>query len=72
IPDRLTTCGIISGLGPMDLEVEEEIKSIRRLFFVIRRMPWLFKLMIFFQSRGLKILDCSLSIYPPINITWNF
>ena len=57
IPDRLTTCGIISGLGPMDLEVEEEIKSIRRLSFVIRRIPWLFKLMIFFQSRGLKDLE---------------
>jgi pimeloyl-ACP methyl ester carboxylesterase len=57
IPDRLTTCGIISGLGPMDLEVEEEIKSIRRLYFVIRRMPWLFKLMISFQSRGLKDLE---------------
>jgi len=57
IPDRLTTCGIISGLGPMDLEVEEKIKSIRRLSFVIRRMPWLFKLMISFQSRGLKDLE---------------
>ena len=41
----------------MDLEVEEEIKSIRRLSFVIRRMPWLFKLMISFQSRGLKDLE---------------
>ena len=57
IPDRLTTCGIISGLGPMDLEVEEKIKSIRRFSFVIRRMPWLFKLMISFQSRGLKDLE---------------
>ncbi len=57
IPDRLTTCGIISGLGPIDLEVEEEMKSIRRLSFVIRRMPWLFKLIIFFQSRGLKDLE---------------
>lgn len=57
IPDRLTACGIISGLGPMDLAVEEKIKSIRRLSFVIRRMPWLFKLMISFQSRGLKDLE---------------
>jgi pimeloyl-ACP methyl ester carboxylesterase len=57
IPNRLTTCGIISGLGPIDLEVEEKIKSIRRLSFVIRRMPWLFKLMISFQSRGLKDLE---------------
>jgi len=57
IPDRLTTCGIISGLGPIDLEVEEKIKSIRRLSFVIRRMPWLFKLMISLQSRGLKDLE---------------
>jgi len=56
-PERLTTCGIISGLGPMDLEVEENIKSIRRFSFVIRRMPWLFKLMISFQSRGLKDLE---------------
>ena len=50
IPERLTSCGIISGLASKDLEIEKKIK----LFSFIRIFPWLFKLMMWLQSRGLK------------------
>lgn len=53
IPERLTSCGIISGLASKDLEIEKKIK----LFSVIRIFPWLFKLMMMFQSRGMKDLE---------------
>ena len=53
IPERLTSCGIISGLASKDLEIEQNIK----LFSVIRIFPWLFKLMIWMQSRGMKDLE---------------
>ncbi len=48
IPERLHSCGIISGLAPRDLEIEKSI----RLFAVIRIFPLLFKLMMWFQARG--------------------
>jgi len=50
IPERLTSCGIISGLASKDLEIEKKIK----LFSVIRIFPWLFKLMMWIQSRSMK------------------
>jgi pimeloyl-ACP methyl ester carboxylesterase len=53
IPERLTSCGIISGLSSKDLEIETK----ERLFSVIRIFPWLFKLMIWIQSRGMKDLE---------------
>ncbi|MBY9018066.1 MAG: alpha/beta hydrolase [Candidatus Lokiarchaeota archaeon] len=53
ISDRLTSCGIISGLGPKDLEIENKVK----LFSVIRIFPWLFKIMMWIQSRGSKDLE---------------
>ncbi len=53
IPKRLTSCGIISGVASKDLEIEEKM----RIFSVIRIFPWLFKLMIWFQSRGMRNLE---------------
>ena len=53
IPGRLISCGIISGLGSKDLEIEKKIK----LLSVIRNFPWLFKLMMWIQSRGMKDLE---------------
>jgi len=47
IPERLTSCGVISGAGSKDLELEKKLK----LFSVIRIFPWLFKLMMWSQSR---------------------
>jgi pimeloyl-ACP methyl ester carboxylesterase len=46
IPDRLTACGIIAGVGPYDLGTEGMMKSNRVLFFVSRRLPWLFGLLL--------------------------
>ena len=53
IPERLTSCGIISGAASKDLEVEKKM----RIFSVIRIFPWLFKLMIWLQSRGMRNLE---------------
>lgn len=53
IPKRLTSCGIISGVASKDLEIEKKM----RIFSVIRIFPWLFKLMIWLQSRGMRNLE---------------
>jgi len=53
IPERLTSCGIISGAASKDLEIEKKM----RIFSVIRIFPWLFKLMIWLQSRGMRNLE---------------
>ena len=53
IPERLISCGIISGLASKDLEMEKKVK----LFSLIRNFPWLFKLIIWIQSRGMKDLE---------------
>ena len=50
IPERLTSCAIISGLASKDLEIEKKIK----LFSIIRIFPWIFKLIMWIQSRGIK------------------
>lgn len=41
IPDRLTGCGIVSGMGPIDLSTEGMEASTRAIFFIARRLPWL-------------------------------
>ena len=53
IPERLTSCGIISGVASKDLEIEKKMK----LFSIIRLFPWLFRLMIWIKSRGMKDLE---------------
>ena len=53
IPERLTSCGIISGLASKDLEIEKKF----RLFSVFRIFPFLFKFSIWIQSRGMKDLE---------------
>ena len=53
IPERLISCGIISGLASKDLEMEKKVK----LFSLIRNFPWLFKLIIWNQCRGMKNLE---------------
>ncbi|MHA1479240.1 MAG: alpha/beta fold hydrolase, partial [Promethearchaeota archaeon] len=53
IPERLTSCGIISGAASKDIEIEKKM----RIFSVIRIFPWLFKLMIWLQSRGMRNLE---------------
>jgi pimeloyl-ACP methyl ester carboxylesterase len=46
IPDRLTACVIIAGMGPIDLGTEGMMRSNRVLFSFARRLPWLFRLSI--------------------------
>ncbi len=53
IPERLTSCGIISGVASKDLEIEKKNK----IFSIIRLFPWLFKLVMWFKSRGMKDLE---------------
>ncbi len=53
ITERLTSCGIISGVASKDLEIEKKM----RLFTAIRIFPWLFKLIIWLKSRGMKDLE---------------
>jgi len=53
IPERLHSCGIISGLAPKNLETEKRIG----MFTMIRVFPWLFWLMMWFQARSFKDLE---------------
>ncbi len=43
IPDRLTACGIVAGLGPLALGTEGLAASARAFFFVAGRLPWLLR-----------------------------
>ena len=46
IPDRLTACGIIAGLGPIDLLGTEGMMTANRVqFFIAPRLPWLLRLL---------------------------
>lgn len=56
IPDRLTACGIIGGLGPIDLGTEGMTRRNRVMFFVARRLPWLLRLLLWW-SMGRKTRD---------------
>ena len=56
IPDRLLSCGIIGGLGPADMSFEGMMKSNRRDFFVMRRLPWLYRLLMW-ATMGRKSKD---------------
>jgi len=48
IPDNLTSCGILAGLGPFDLGSEGMTASNRAGFFVTQRLPWLLRPMFWF------------------------
>jgi len=43
IPERLTCCGIIAGMGPIDMSTKGMMRSNRMLFFFARRMPFILK-----------------------------
>lgn len=57
IPDRLTACGIIGGIGPPNLSIEGMMKRNRRQFFVIKWFPWLIKLLMWSKSRSINTLE---------------
>lgn len=41
IPERLTACGIVSGIGPLELGTTGMPTSQRLLLFICQRLPWL-------------------------------
>lgn len=50
IPDRLIRCGVIAGMGPIELGTKGMMRSNRIEFFLIKRFFWLFKILI--KSQG--------------------
>jgi len=57
IPDRVTVCGIVSGLAPLEYGIEEMEKKKRMELFLARRMNWLFKMILSAQRSVLKKLE---------------
>lgn len=57
IPDRVTICGIVSGLAPIEFGIEEMEKKKRTELFLARRMNWLFKMLLFAQRSVLKKVE---------------
>lgn len=53
IPERLTCCGIIAGMGPIDMGTKGMMRSNRMLFFFARRMPFLLKMLMKGQIKAL-------------------
>jgi pimeloyl-ACP methyl ester carboxylesterase len=49
IPERLTACGIIAGMGPPELGSEGMKRTNQIIFFVSRRLPWLFRPFLWFS-----------------------
>jgi pimeloyl-ACP methyl ester carboxylesterase len=43
IPERLTACGVICGMEPMELGVDGMSRGNRLIFSIARRFPWLLK-----------------------------
>lgn len=41
MPDRLVSCGVVSGMGPLELGTAGMSRSNRLIFFCARRLPWL-------------------------------
>ncbi len=56
IADRLSACGIIAGTGPMDATAEDITKANRLMNFVARRLPLLFRF-VMWLSLGRFIKD---------------
>ena len=44
IPERLICCGIIAGIGPLDMSRKDMMRANRMLFFFERRMPFMLKM----------------------------
>jgi pimeloyl-ACP methyl ester carboxylesterase len=54
IPDRLLSCGIIAGMGPIEMTTKGMKRSNRILFFLVRRIPLIFNLL---MEREMKELN---------------
>mgnify|MGYP002153793454 CR=1 FL=1 len=49
IPERLTACGIVGGMGPIDLGTQGMMRRNIVTFFAARRMPWLLRLLLWWS-----------------------
>jgi len=56
MPNRLTACGIVSGLGPIEFGTDGMLRSNRIELFLGRRFPRLLKLLFRLQGRYMKSL----------------
>lgn len=54
IPDRLTACGIVSGMGPLELGTVGMTASNRLLFFLSRWLPWLLPSLMWAMGRSFQ------------------
>lgn len=54
IPNRLTACGIVSGLGPIEFGTEGMMRKNRVELFLGRRFSWFLKFLFWLQGRILK------------------
>ncbi len=48
IPERLTACGVVCGIAPMELGTEGMSSSNRLIFSIARRFPWLLETLLWF------------------------
>lgn len=54
IPDRLKACGVIAGVGPIDLSTKGMMRSNKIIFFLAKRVYFLFKFLIKSQGKALN------------------
>src|SRR5258708_34742023 len=52
IPDRLTACGIVAGMGPPEYGTVGMMTRNRLLFFLARRLPWFFPPLMWAMGRS--------------------
>jgi pimeloyl-ACP methyl ester carboxylesterase len=51
LPDRVAACGVVSGVGPIDLGTKDYPPAFRRQINLARRFPWLIRFMLW-QTTG--------------------
>ena len=56
IPERLTACGIICGLGPLSIQIKKLLNINPASIFIARRMNWIFKLIMNRQGKTARNL----------------
>jgi len=54
MPDRLISCGVVSGMGPLELGTAGMSRSNRFIFFCARRLPWLLTPIFRAMARSLR------------------
>ncbi|MEE9377531.1 MAG: alpha/beta hydrolase [Candidatus Lokiarchaeia archaeon] len=57
IPERLSCCGIIAGMGPINMTKKGMMRSNRIIFFIARRIPFLLKKMMKVEKKAFGDLE---------------